>query len=264
VGRFLLVDSDIVEASNIARSTYEASDIGESKANALRRQLLRIRPRVNVEGYANDLQELDINQLYGMIGSADLVLALTDDPHGQSVLNRLSYGANTPAIFAALYVGAQGGEVIMSIPGRTPCYSCSTGYRRESLATAGFAVDRPTDYGTARLAGEMALACDIHHLDSVTVKLSLGVLASSQSSVAAFVDGALSLRLSYFVSGMVPNYFFFPDLFRYHTAEEVPGQYAFQSAWLSPSTDPDCPVCGSHRRDPLATPIRRGPQPVEV
>jgi hypothetical protein len=54
---------------------------------------------------------------------------------------------------------------------------------------------------------------------------------------------------SVIVFGMVPRFEFFPRLF-----QSAPGQYAFQTAWMSAEPQPDCPVCGdpATRSDPLA------------
>lgn len=262
VGRFVLVDGDVVEPANLVRSTYEASDIGEKKSTALCRQLLRIRPSVEVVEYPHTVQAFpDAKALMEVTESVDLVLALTDDPHAQMALNRISYGAGKPAIFAGLYAKAEGGEVILSVPGVTPCYSCSTGHRRDLLASTGLSVDRNLDYGTSRLSGEAALGCDIQHIDSVTVKTALGLLGlEGDSQASRFVRDALEQSLSYYIGGMVPDFYFFPTLFRYGEDNEVPGQYAYQSAWLTPASSADCPVCGESPRDPLSVPLQRGPR----
>ncbi|MBS1816990.1 MAG: ThiF family adenylyltransferase [Acidobacteria bacterium] len=260
VGEFVLVDGDSVEPENLARTTYEAADIGQSKAVALKGQLHRIRPAARVSALDHEIQSLGVDSLFALVKSVDLVLALTDDPHAQSVLNRIAYGAGTAAIFASLYAKAEGGEVVLSIPAQTPCYACSTGYRREQLRETGLSVDRRPDYGTSRLVGESALACDIQHLDSVTIKLSLGMLSDdSDVSAARFVRGAIDRRFTYFVCGMVPDFYFFPALFRYGSDDEIQGQYAYQSAWLSPTVNPECPICGTSPVDPRSTPIARGP-----
>ncbi|MDQ3812321.1 MAG: hypothetical protein M3347_00050, partial [Armatimonadota bacterium] len=54
----------------------------------------------------------------------------------------------------------------------------------------------------------------------------------------------------------VPNYWFYPHIFR-----EIPGQYAYQSVWLTPTRNDECPVCGApeSRVGVLEIPLR-GPR----
>ncbi|MEH7299372.1 hypothetical protein [Neobacillus drentensis] len=54
---------------------------------------------------------------------------------------------------------------------------------------------------------------------------------------------------------MEKDYWYFPHIFK-----ETPGQFGFQSVWLTPETDPECPICGDHENRihleqiPMATP----------
>jgi molybdopterin/thiamine biosynthesis adenylyltransferase len=248
VGSLVLVDPDEVEAANLSRTGYETADIGRPKTEALARRLLRIRPDLSLETDPRPLGADGPEALAAAFSRTDLVLALTDDPSAQSLLNHAVWHSGTPAVFASLYKKAEGGEVVLCVPGRTPCYRCSTGGVREQLGTAE--TERDLDYGTGRLAAETALAADIQHLDTATVKLALSLLAKDVpgSSLARFAENALQRRFTYLVMSMAPDYWFFPSLFG-----DTPGQYAYQAAWITPEPDPACPVCGAQEhRAPLA------------
>jgi hypothetical protein len=254
VGALALVDPEPVEAANLSRTVYEAADVGSPKVDALAARLLRIRPGLRVERHAAALDALEPEALDALVRRADLVVAATDDPAAQRILNRFALGRGRPAIFPGLYAGARGGEVVMAVPGRTPCYLCQTRTRGAERAGPG---SRELDYGTGRLRGEVALGADIQHVASAAVKLGLSLLAApgprAAPPLAAFAEGPLAAGTPYLTLSMVPDYWFYPQVFG-----ETPGQGAYQAVWLAAASDPACSVCGdpAARVDPLDVPLR--------
>ncbi len=252
VGRMHILDPETVETANIARTTYSVHDIGVSKVSALAKQLLNINPSIEIIQHQSELADLGHQKLQEIIAESDLILPLTDDPKAQSVLNHFSYFYRKPALFASIYRGANGGEIILSIPGETPCYQCATSQRR----SVGDGVEVEVDYGTERLVGEIALGADIQHIDSATVKMALSLLLRNcnDSSLGKFVSGAISRGFTYMVMSTVPAYWFFPAIFG-----QTDGQYAYQSAWLSPTRNEVCSVCGEIdcRTNPSDFPLRK-------
>ena len=251
VGKVYLLDPETVEASNLARTTYTVADIGLNKAEVLTKQLLNINPAMEIVPHACELADLGADELKRIVLSCDLILPLTDDPKAQSVLNHFAYHGGKPALFASIYRGAQGGEVILSLPEATPCYQCSTAQRR----AVGDQVDVEVDYGTQRLVGEIALGADIQHIDSATVKLALSLLLKDcpDASLGRFAMDAVGRSFSYLVMSTVPDYWIFPHIFG-----DTQGQYGYQSAWLSPTRDERCSVCGAMdaRTNPADFPLR--------
>jgi len=258
VGELTLVDPDTVDPANLSRTTYAWDDVGNSKTLALARHLRRIRPDLRLHLHTATLGSFGADELLNRARECDLLLALTDDPAAQSLLNQTAYLASTPAVFAGLYAGAKGGEIILCLPGRTPCYRCATGGIRDLVGSQGEG-SRELDYGTGRLAAETALAADIHHLDSATVKLALSLLVRNlpDASLSRFAEDALHHRFSYLCLSMSPDYWFFPEIFK-----ATPGQYAYQGIWLTPEHDPECPVCGdpSHR----ASRLQAAPSAIDI
>jgi hypothetical protein len=153
-----------------------------------------------------------------------------------------------------MYAGAQGGEVILSLPEHTPCYQCATSTRHE-MEQETATVSAATDYGTGRLTGEIALSADIQHVSSAAVKMALTLLTpySAEANIKNFLDRAIENQMTYLTLSMVPDYWFYPAIFG-----ETSGQYAYQSIWLTPTRRTDCAVCGDqeHRESPTETPLR--------
>ncbi|HEY6005669.1 MAG TPA: ThiF family adenylyltransferase [Anaeromyxobacter sp.] len=251
LGGLALLDPDAVEAANLSRTAYAAEDVGRTKPEALARRLLSVAPALRLTLHPVAVEDLAAAQLDALVRAADLVVAATDDPAAQRALDRFAYARQRPALFVGLYAGAQGGEVILTVPERTPCYLCATRARHAVERTAG-RVERQADYGTGRLAGESALGADIQHVASAAVKLALSLLQPG-GKLGALAEGAVSDGTPYLTLSTVPRYWFYPEIFR-----DVPGQGAFQSVWLSPVRKEDCPVCGppGARVDPLEVPLR--------
>jgi hypothetical protein len=181
------------------------------------------------------------------------VVAATDDPAAQRALNRFAYARGKPALFVGLYAGAEGGEVLVTVPERTPCYLCAT-RARHAAEGAGGTVARAPDYGTGRLAGETAVAADIHHVASAALKLALSLLArGTGGALEGFAEEAIAGGAPYLTLSTVAHYWFYPAIFA-----ETPGQGAYQAVWLSPVATEECAVCGAPagRVDPLEVPLR--------
>lgn len=251
VGHLTLIDPETVEPANLSRTVYDTRDLNVSKPSALARRLLHINPLLSLSLYPQGLQELEPSELDSLVRQSDLVFAATDDQKAQLILNRFAYGRGTPALLAGMYAGARGGEVVICLPERTPCYMCAT-YLRHQLP------DDPSpdvDYGTGRTVGEVALGVDIQHLCSAAVKMAFCLLLpdTSEAALKHFLTRAIEERMTYLVLSTVPEYWFFPSIF-----QETPGQYAYQSIWLTPDRRPECPVCGTqeYRVDPLEVPLR--------
>jgi hypothetical protein len=245
VERLVLIDPEDVEAANISRSVYTPRDIGTPKTRALRQRLTDINPLAECETVTASLADMPAAGIDSFVSAADLVIAATDDPAAQRTLNHFAYRRGVPAVFAGMYARGHAGEVIFTVPGLTCCYSCATAVRHGDAAG-----QRQMDYGTGRLAAEPALGADILHVVTASVKIALALLEIVEEGdvpLRDFLMGALNRRYNYLMLSTVPGYGFFPEIFA-----SVPGQYAYQSAWLITTGDADCKVCGHDPADPLS------------
>jgi molybdopterin/thiamine biosynthesis adenylyltransferase/proteasome lid subunit RPN8/RPN11 len=260
IGALTLIDPDFVEHPNLSRTGYNVGDVGRPKVQAAARRLLNINPLVELTLQPTSVLALAPQALDAHVRDADLVLAATDDPAAQRALNRFAYASGKPALFVGIYAGARGGEVVVTVPEQTPCYLCATASRHALTAGddggqgAAGGVTPPVDYGTGRLIGEVALGADIQHVSSAAIKMALALLLpdGAEARLAGFLAPALEAGLSYLTLSTEPDYWFYPHLFG-----ETPGQFAYQSVWLTPTRRTICPVCGdpAERVDPLEVPL---------
>jgi molybdopterin/thiamine biosynthesis adenylyltransferase len=251
IGSITLVDPDAVEPPNLSRSVYDLSDVGRPKVEALARRLLNINPTINVELRKSEIGDLGSAELNNLVSANDLVVGATDDARAQLAVNRFAYARQVPAVFVGLYAGAAGGEVIVSTP-PLACYGCATSVRHQDPQAVALAPG--IDYGTGRLAGEVAIGADIHHVCTAAAKLALSLLvADEEARLAGFATPILQEGTTYLTMSMTSEFWFYPQVFG-----QTPGQYAYQAVWVQVTPSPDCPTCGAPamRAEPLELPLR--------
>jgi len=239
VGNFVLVDPDTVEASNLARTVYEAADVGRPKTEALSRRLRAVDPAVTVETHQLTLGGADLRAL---VTGVDLVVGATDHMGEQAVLAHHAYHGGVPMVACALYKAAAAGEVVLAVPSAaTACWFCAVG---EASGVSQYRPDR--DYGAGgRLAGEVALGPSIHLVANVATITILGLLAGAGTPVWERVEPLLAQRRTLGVISTVAGWEFFAELFAGHAHQHSP-----QSVWVQVQKNPDCPVCGDARLAP--------------
>jgi molybdopterin/thiamine biosynthesis adenylyltransferase len=242
VGSFTVIDDDTVEPHNLSRTTYDACDIGRPKAFALEARLAQIDPRIVVEPIALRFDEIAVDDLRRIFGIADLIIAATDDPRTQLLINRCAWKSGRPSLYVGLFEGAHAGEIGYVLPGITRCFWCFVGSSRDNASRG----TRSVDYGLGgRIKGEVALASDIHHVSGAATKIALAILAAASATggegrLARFLLGAAAEERSYIHMAMEPNWSGFAGRF-----DRTAGQYAWQSVWMAAAPDQSCRICGA-------------------
>ena len=86
VGRLLLIDFDRVDITNLHRQQYKANQIGISKTQALRENLLEIAPYVTIETHSVRISENNAEEL---LEKADIICEAFDDAECKAMLVNL-------------------------------------------------------------------------------------------------------------------------------------------------------------------------------
>lgn len=237
IPRFTLVDPDKVESVNLLRTVYRSTDIGRSKVHALRERLQAINPEVRVDVVQQRVAATSFPELSLMVADCDLVLGLADDPRAMAVLDTALHENERPGVFAGVYRGAVGGDIVTVVPGLTACYRCTVAPRVHAHDLLP-----GIDYGSGRLEGEVALGSDVAVIAAITSRVSLGVLGAVRGTdgllESVVADGRTFLQI-----GLAPGFFDSTGLFA-----GVPGQHTYQSIWVRAEGDTDCPECGTAAR----------------
>jgi molybdopterin/thiamine biosynthesis adenylyltransferase len=172
VGRFTLVDPDVLTEANVVRHECDDRYLGRSKAAAVAALIRHRNPAAQVEAVEADALALG-GRLADELERASLVAGCTDVEPPKHLLNRLSLEAGVPAVYAGVYAKGVGGEVIRCGGGRDdPCYACVTSVLKESapLPTA----EEQLDYGVpAGGRAEPALGLDVRLIALLHAKVCL-------------------------------------------------------------------------------------------
>lgn len=243
VGEMTLIDPDEVESHNLTRTTYKYNDIGTPKVEALSVHLKAINPWCSIKVESEKFEAVSKQKLKDYVQASSLIICSADDKVTQSILNRVASYHDKPMIVPGLYQGAKGGEVVMVLPGVTPCLECTVEGRSFAETQSDETVERQTDYGAGRLEGEIALGCDVHHVAGIASKLALSLLSLMLSvdevEMSKFILKPLQAKTNYLTLGMTPDYWLFGEVF-----QDVPGQHAYQSLWMQAGANENCCVCG--------------------
>lgn len=125
IGRFTLVDDDVVDASNLQRQTiFTSRDVGHGKATSARRWLANFDDALDVNISDNRITSDNVGDL---IAGADLVLDGTDNFATRLAVSDACVAERVPLLSAAVgrfqgQVGAFAGHLVGS-----PCYRCFVG-----------------------------------------------------------------------------------------------------------------------------------------
>jgi molybdopterin/thiamine biosynthesis adenylyltransferase len=121
VGRLVIVDDDLVDASNLQRQVIHTSArIGMPKVDSAREAIAALNPFVVVETHQARLGE---GNAAGLVAGAQLVLDGSDNFDTRYLVNRVCAAAGVPLIAAAITQWE--GQLSLYDPARgTPCYEC--------------------------------------------------------------------------------------------------------------------------------------------
>ena len=121
VGRLGIVDSDVLDASNLHRQLlYDARDVGQRKVDLAARRVAELNPTVAVQTWNEPLHAGNIAEVFA---GHDLVVECTDDLASRYLANDAAVLTGTPLILASVYQYEGQLQVIGATPGE-PCLRC--------------------------------------------------------------------------------------------------------------------------------------------
>lgn len=128
VQHFRLIDSDVVERSNLNRSLFLASDVGHLKTEALSRHLRAISPTIELQAINLEISDPnDLAQIVLPLGPSTIIVNCADSPSvdfTSALVDAVSQEIKVPYVIAGgynLHLSLIGMSVI---PGESACYQC--------------------------------------------------------------------------------------------------------------------------------------------
>lgn len=124
VGKLVLVDDDIVDASNLQRQViHSESRIGVSKVDSAKEQLSALNSLIDIECIA---ERLEGEALHRQIILADVVLDCCDNFATRCAVNTACVKAQTPLVSGAA-IRFEGQIAVFNGADDAPCYQCLYG-----------------------------------------------------------------------------------------------------------------------------------------
>ena len=226
---FILFDSDIVSATNIATSGFYITDIGRSKVEVAKERVHNINPDAHVVAINRKLDDCFTDEEFEEILGQNLFLKPTDllicgctdsfPAQRRSANLAMKYG--TPYLAAQLYAGGEAAEIYFSYPGVTnsSCPRCALSSRYEAyengyknnVTSAGspiFATDRLNS-----LKGQLALMLLLYHEDEHCRFNTMLDQVADRNFLQINMSPAAKdhLKLSIFEDAMKPEFAFFDE-----------------------------------------------------
>ena len=246
LGEVRLADFDRVHPANLCRTTYDVDDIGDLKVAALARHIESANPFVRVESFPVDICSLTADVQRDLLEDVDLVIAGTDHFPAQALINKWSQQWSIPAVFVGIHEKAQGGRIIWTLPGQTPCYRCLAWQRYEHFASGG-----PAATDLSMMHGVLV---DIQFIDMVALKVCLAILERGQDSAMGLFFERMNYRNEIIVRTS-PEYAYGAVLWQailgdlpkepkpYAREIEEQALFAMDTVWLKTEYFPECPDC---------------------
>jgi len=120
VGTIGIIDSDVVEESNLQRQIlHNTTRVGQYKAESARETLEALNPDVKVITYIERLDETNVARI---IADYDIILDGTDNFPTRYLLNDAALLANKPVVHGSVFRFE--GQLTVFKPNEGPCYRC--------------------------------------------------------------------------------------------------------------------------------------------
>ena len=124
IGRFLLVDDDVMLPDNLVRHDLDWRDVGAHKAEAVARRVELVSPTAECHTRRHRLggQESSgsIETLISSLASCDLIIDATADAHAFGYLTAAAASGRKPIVWAEVFGGGFGGLIARHRPSLEP------------------------------------------------------------------------------------------------------------------------------------------------
>lgn len=122
VRKFVLFDSDVLEAENVIRHVCGLRYVGQRKVDAVADVLLDRNPALEIERHDTDL--MTCTDLTEHVRRCSVVVLATDNDPTRYLLNQLCVDTQTAFVIGKVFTRGIGGEVFTYRPGESGCLAC--------------------------------------------------------------------------------------------------------------------------------------------
>jgi len=193
VGRFLLIDNDILGYHNICRHQCGIYDVGKYKTEAVRERILQINPTAKVVVLNMMVQEVPLSVFDEFCDKDTIVIGGADNREGDLYANQIAKEVGMPLMSIGCWERAFAGEIFYCLPDGMPDYS---DFMWAIGGTSGRATQNRKFYTNeedlARATFEPGISADIDFVTIIAVKLALDILNRNNPNHTPRLLGHLS------------------------------------------------------------------------
>ena len=144
-------------------------DVGKPKVVSMKRVIEEVNPTAEIEAICGRFEDLS--------QKPDLVIAATDSFSCESMINDYSLRHGIPAVYGGCWGEASVGEILYVVPGRTACYECYAGFRRDTVEIpADPRKYTDPDFDSTKVPGQAGLWANILIISGMLFQVVLGLL----------------------------------------------------------------------------------------
>lgn len=174
VGRFFLIDMDILGYHNICRHQCGVQDVGKYKTTAIKERILQINPTAQVFTEHKRIQDVPFDVITPFCNSDTIIVGCADNREGDLYADTmLAKPYKMPFISIGCWERAFAGEIFYCLPEGMPAYS-------DFMAALGESSGR-VNANTHLYMGEVGtfepgISVDINFVTTIAVKMALDLL----------------------------------------------------------------------------------------
>lgn len=234
VGHFVLVDDDLLEATNIVRHVADGRYIGRPKAEVVAELINQRNPEAQVE-----VRHGKIEQNMDVLDNLDILVCGVDGEAPKYIINQACLEHKLVAVYAGVYERGEGGDVVIIHPYDGPCYACWAAELREGLAVSDIDANQELDYGMigpdGTLEAEPGLWLHVTRIASAQADQTLNELLKGTSAYKPMPANTVIMANT--------------------TMEILNGQISqpYTAEWVNIERDPHCLICGDALRNELSS-----------
>lgn len=177
VGRFFLIDSDILGYHNLCRHQCGMYDVGRFKTEALRDRILQINPYAEVITRNMIIQDVPVDDLYSFCKKDCIFIGGADNREGDLYANNIAIKANVPFMSIGCWERAFAGEIFYCLPSGMPTYY-------DFMVASGNISARvsqnrrfyTTEEELEKVSFEPGISADISFVTIIAVKMAIDLL----------------------------------------------------------------------------------------
>ncbi len=177
VGKFLLIDNDILSYHNLCRHQCGIADVGRFKVDAVADKILQINPSAQIYKEVAIIENVQEKVFKQWCNENAIMIGCADNREGDVYANKIAKTFKASFISIGLWERAFAGEIFYTLYNSNPCYSClyeAIGALSARTSTNNRFYTTEEDVGKANF--EPGISADIGFVTMIAVKIVIDIL----------------------------------------------------------------------------------------